>query len=608
MAAEAATEAAEMAAEAAAAKAEAAVAKAEAAAAKAAAAAAKVTAAAAKVTSAAARSAAASQKSAPTPLPRAAPLDPSDPTVEAPVGEAAEPASVDPAKEAADAAEAAAIARLVDEELQGWEIDLPDDDELSSMEAELGLSDDLFEGALIKGDPGADDAPPLDLEDLALDGSLESEEEEGLALDEEQFDLEDDYPVISKAERKKSNIEGAPLRLRRKPSAEDMERIRQQAMEVDDAPDSVPKEVQAFTRLAEAKKRAEAAEDELAKAKKRADAAAVAAARIRPAKGADAGGDGACAVGVEEPYLYEDELQEIALDCDNPGAADEAYKYGDEGGYGDYGDDHAADFYDEGGEEDGEESEGWLPTFGRQRRLGAPWRLEAPQRLEAARRQGALRRRQRRRVSTSSVSTEREWTALWRERFVCWYVGLALPTQRALGSCVGALSLHLGSRLDTAWRAAQTIAGRTPAPSAPVGLAEPGCKWLKESSMEFPEVPAFPDKVDFALPPIPRLLPSWQQLQSLRGDDGFEGFSSEQLANLVPNLIRVDAAAPAPLLASLAAGSGFGALAGVGLALGVLVARRRGGRPSVRKATASKATASKAAASKAAGSERLERS
>lgn len=44
--------------------------------------------------------------------------------------------------------------------------------------------------------------------------------------------------------------------------------------------------------------------------------------------------------------------------------------------------------------------------------------------------------------------------------------------------------------------------------------AEAGCEWL-EGSFELPDLPALPSDARFQLPPIPQLVPTWQQLQSL---------------------------------------------------------------------------------------------
>ena len=83
-----------------------------------------------------------------------------------------------------------------------------------------------------------------------------------------------------------------------------------------------------------------------------------------------------------------------------------------------------------------------------------------------------------------------------------------------LGGGLGALALHLGSRFDR-------MLGRptTPAAGARDGVrAEGGCEWLDESQFrEVPTLPAFPriGSFEFTIPPIPRLVPTWQRLHSL---------------------------------------------------------------------------------------------
>ena len=85
-----------------------------------------------------------------------------------------------------------------------------------------------------------------------------------------------------------------------------------------------------------------------------------------------------------------------------------------------------------------------------------------------------------------------------------------MPTQSQLGACMGALGLHLGSKLDTSMRALGIARGATP--SAPA--AEPNCDWIQENRhvLELPHFPSV-DSIQFTVPPIPRLLPSWEHLQ-----------------------------------------------------------------------------------------------
>ena len=74
------------------------------------------------------------------------------------------------------------------------------------------------------------------------------------------------------------------------------------------------------------------------------------------------------------------------------------------------------------------------------------------------------------------------WLEEWRRRFGCWWIGLPGPTQAQLGSCLGALSLHLGSRLDV-------LLGRPP---AALSAAEPQCRsWFDEGVYIRSSFPSF---------------------------------------------------------------------------------------------------------------------
>ena len=153
---------------------------------------------------------------------------------------------------------------------------------------------------------------------------------------------------------------------------------------------------------------------------------------------------------------------------------------------------------------------------------------------------------------------------------------MAQTTRSALGVCLGALGLHLSSRMEASWRAAQGLlqnlpplrrepAGplkrrpsRThgpyplptspcpspflpppslpppslyrppppiPTPNAQAGPESSSCAWLHEFDLldlphlDLPLSPELPS--DFRLlPALPRLLPSWQQLHSLAQGSG----------------------------------------------------------------------------------------
>ena len=126
-----------------------------------------------------------------------------------------------------------------------------------------------------------------------------------------------------------------------------------------------------------------------------------------------------------------------------------------------------------------------------------------------------------------------EWEEEWRSRITEWFRGLPILTQETLGGCLGAFALHLGGRLD-ALLGRSTMQG----PATTAGGREPshldaGCELLEERA-QLETLPDFPDPpARFEVPPLPRLLPSWQQqLQSLaqprssRGGESSAGFGA----------------------------------------------------------------------------------
>ena len=109
------------------------------------------------------------------------------------------------------------------------------------------------------------------------------------------------------------------------------------------------------------------------------------------------------------------------------------------------------------------------------------------------------------------------WHSLWTRRIECWWMALPIFEQQKISGCLGALGLHLGSRFDAFIR---IVSGGTGAPRAPPVPAEPGCEWIRGGGLvgqlELPSFPQFDEGFDFELPPLPRLVPSWEHLQSLR--------------------------------------------------------------------------------------------
>lgn len=110
-----------------------------------------------------------------------------------------------------------------------------------------------------------------------------------------------------------------------------------------------------------------------------------------------------------------------------------------------------------------------------------------------------------------------DWWESWRQKLSTWFMASPSAGDR-LGECLGALSLHLGSRLQGAWRAWLSLLGRPLGTSAPppptqslVG-PEANCDWVTlrgESELGLPEFPEFPAEFRLPtrvpLPPIPGL-------------------------------------------------------------------------------------------------------
>ena len=110
----------------------------------------------------------------------------------------------------------------------------------------------------------------------------------------------------------------------------------------------------------------------------------------------------------------------------------------------------------------------------------------------------------------SALLSEDAWHQLWAERFQCWLV--ATPHRAALQACFGALGITLAQRFESFLGSHR--GGQTRAPGAAEGATEPGCEWVSER-LRLPEFPPLPDRFHFTVPPLPRMMPSWQQLHSL---------------------------------------------------------------------------------------------
>lgn len=179
---------------------------------------------------------------------------------------------------------------------------------------------------------------------------------------------------------------------------------------------------------------------------------------------------------------------------------------------------------------------------------------------------GSRRSRRRALNQLAGLSEQESWLDEWEQSLSCWWVGLPVPIQAQLGSCVGALALHLGSKLDASWRLAQSALGRSAALQGaaatsgvtPTGATDPRCTWAESTITEL-DFPAFPDfPMEFVLPPIPRLVPRWLEVSIAAPNGAIVASGTGQHAGQVET--RASGMTDALPLA-MGAGVGFGAAA-----------------------------------------------
>lgn len=189
----------------------------------------------------------------------------------------------------------------------------------------------------------------------------------------------------------------------------------------------------------------------------------------------------------------------------------------------------------------------------------------------------------------SSRDSSREWerwSARWQQRLDDWWRGLPLLEQEALGSCLGALGLHLGSRLQAALpKDSETLQAALPRPSAtppPTVGSEAGCDWLghagRLSLPDFPTLPNAPDAFKAPIPwaPIPWLLPLWQKERFLQSIQlGGQHRQQAQLHRPQGRTASRHQQARRQWWASVGAGAGAGLAVGSSLMLGVLILSHR---------------------------------
>lgn len=180
---------------------------------------------------------------------------------------------------------------------------------------------------------------------------------------------------------------------------------------------------------------------------------------------------------------------------------------------------------------------------------------------------------------TSAVASPSAWRTEWERRLGCWWAALPLPTQAQLGGCLGALSLHLGSRLDA-------FLGRWMPPTASPAHAgaERHCESLGsraqqaiDSLPDFPESHGFEFRSDWALPPLPRLVPRVSLWELQAAIEPPQGKATDPPRGAIDSIAPPQGATtdPAPLtrsprVASGARGFAGGAAGGAASALALL--------------------------------------
>ena len=161
-----------------------------------------------------------------------------------------------------------------------------------------------------------------------------------------------------------------------------------------------------------------------------------------------------------------------------------------------------------------------------------------------------------------SLPLDASWHEEWQRRLGDWWA--ISPYTDALQVCLSAFSLHLASRLEAVWArvsggGASRIASQRQQPHS----VDAACEWVGEVELGLPPFPELrrgggERSVRFALPPVPRLLPSWRILQ---------GRLDEQWADVVAREVLHERGAShvgaARLLPTLAQGVRHGGVGGV---------------------------------------------
>lgn len=192
------------------------------------------------------------------------------------------------------------------------------------------------------------------------------------------------------------------------------------------------------------------------------------------------------------------------------------------------------------------------------------------------------------RHTRGSISSR--WYDEWEHRFQCWF--MATPMRAGLSACFGALSLHLAQRFEAFTHGLSK--GAAPHGAKSNAHAEAGCEWVSEEAgkLQLPEFPTLGDGMTFTLPPIPRLLPSWEHLQTLAPAEHQLATGERAFGEGAREYVQGSIAEAA---VGGAAGLVLGMLLTFGVAYGVRK-RARGMRMQVRRGSASRHKAATGAA------------
>jgi|TARA_B100000513_G_C11861754_1_gene173005 hypothetical protein len=105
--------------------------------------------------------------------------------------------------------------------------------------------------------------------------------------------------------------------------------------------------------------------------------------------------------------------------------------------------------------------------------------------------------------------------------------------------------------------------------------AEPGCEWLTEQAADKLELPEFPTwNHEFAVPPIPRLVPTWERLQTLAAPTRYSVYKPPAQMVAQHEGSNLEMSGKANLMQAVASGATLGAGLSALIVTTVVVMRR----------------------------------